>query len=159
MGNKAKSLFILVIVVAAILGFFWLADFLGSGEKAESEKPIVICKPQNAPPEKQECLWTAHIHATVKVFKNDKEIPIRFEQGKLEEEHTHSEQNKIHWHGLIQVSPKTKEVEDWSSLAVSTIPDSLKLSVEGIPQFLVNGKEVDPSHIWQDGDIIEIRYE
>lgn len=159
MNKKVKSLLALALIASAIVGFFWLANFLGSGEKAESEKAIVICKPQNAPPEQQECLWTAHIHAIVRVFKNGKEIPVKFEEGKLEGQHTHSEPNKLHWHGLIPVDPKIKEVTDWSALEIQKIITDLNLSQEGTPKFIVNGQAVDRSYIWQDSDIIEIRYE
>lgn len=157
--NKIKSILILLVVVFAILGFFGLANFLGSGEKAQSEKPIVICNPPNASPEQQKCNWTAHVHATVKVFKQGKEVPVSFEEGELEGQHTHSEPNKLHWHGLIPVDSKTKVVSDWSLLEVGRIPKDFKLAVEGASKFVVNGKEVDPSYIWQDGDTIEIRYE
>lgn len=156
---KIKNALILLLVISAIAGFFWFARFFGSGEKAESEKPAVICKPQNAPPENQQCFWTAHIHAEVKVLKNGETVAVLFEQGELEEEHTHSEPNKLHWHGLIPVDPKTKKVKDWSSLRIDTIPKDLKLQLEGQPKFIVNNKEVDPSYIWRDGDMIEIRYE
>ena len=159
MSNQTKSAIIIIVVIAAIAGFFWLANFLGSGEKAESEKPAVICKPQNAPPEQQECFWTAHIHATVRLFKNGTEIPVRFEEGELEGQHTHSEPNKLHWHGLIPVDSKTKEVTDWSALEIQKIVADFKLSQEGTPKFIVNSREVDPSYIWKDGNSIEIRYE
>lgn len=157
--SKLKSILILLAVIAAILGFFWLANFLGSGEKVQSEKPLVICNPPNVPPEQQKCNWTAHIHATVRLFNKGKEIPVKFEEGELEGQHTHSEPNKLHWHGLIPVDPKTKEVTDWSALQVQKIVTDFKPSQGGAPKFIVNGKEVEPSYVWKDGDIIEIRYE
>jgi len=159
MSNQLKSIIAIFLVVVAIISFFWIVNFLGSGEKAQSEKPLVICQPQNAPPEKQKCNWTTHIHAMVKVFKDGKELSVRFEEGKLEGQHTHSEPNKLHWHGLISVDPKTKEVTDWSALEVQEIVTDFRLSKEGIAKFIVNNQEVDPSHIWKDGDNIEIRYE
>lgn len=159
MNTKTKSIIGLLIVVAAILGFFWLANFLGSGEKAQSEKPLVICQPQNAPPEQQTCNWTAHIHAMVRLFNGGKEIPVKFEEGVLGGQHTHSEPNKLHWHGLIPVNPKTKEVTNWSALEVQKIVTDFNLSQGGIPKFIVNSKEVEPSYIWKDGDNIEIHYE
>ena len=94
MNIKIKSTIALLVVTGAILGFFWFANFLGSGEKTQSEKPLVICQPQNAPPEQQKCNWTAHIHATVRLFSGGKEIPVKFEEGVLEGQHTHSEPNK-----------------------------------------------------------------
>jgi len=159
MNNQLKSIAIIFLVIAAVVGFFWIARYFGGGESVESEKPAVICKPQNAPPEQQECFWTAHIHATVRVFKNGAEIPVRFEEGKLEGQHTHSEPNKLHWHGLIPVDPRTKEVADWSVLEVQGIIADFGLSQEGTPRFIVNGEEVALFYVWKDGDTIEIRYE
>lgn len=159
MNTKTKSIIALLAVAIAIIGFFKLANLLGTGEKAQSEKPIVICQPQNAPPEQQKCNWTAHIHAMVRLFGGGKEIPIKFEEGVLEGQHTHSETNKLHWHGLIPVDSKTKEVTDWLALQVQKIVTDFNLSQGGTPKFIVNGKEVEPSYIWQDGDTIEIHYE
>src|SRR3989344_4324086 len=136
MSNPLKNVVIIFLVVAAIIGFFWLANFFGSGEKAQSEKPLVICNPPDAPPKQQKCNWTAHIHATVRVFKNGSEIPVRFEEGELEGQHTHSEPNKLHWHGLIPVDPKTKKVTDWSPLEVQKIVTDFKLAQEGTSKFI-----------------------
>lgn len=160
MKTKTKSIIALLIVAAAILGFFWLANLLGTGEKAQSEKPLVICNPPNVAPEQQTCNWTAHIHFHLKVFNKQGDIvPIGFEQGDLGEMHTHAEAGLIHWHGLIPVDPRDKQVKDWSVLEVQNIVPDLELSVEGTPKFIANGKEVQPSYIWHDQDNIEIHYE
>lgn len=159
MTKQLESVFIVLLVIVAIVAFFWIAKNLGGGESVESEKPAVVCRPQNAPPEKQECFWTAHIHAEVGVLRSGKEVPVQFEQGELEEEHTHSEPNKIHWHGLIPVNPADKTIKDWSALRVDNLPKDLNLSFKETPNFIVNGNKVQPSYIWQDGDKIEIRYE
>lgn len=156
MNTKTKNTIGLFVVAVAIFGFFWLANLLGSGEKAESEKPLVICNPPDAAPEQQKCNWTAHVHATVMVFMKGEKISLGFEQGNLEGGHTHAEPSKIHWHGLIPVDPKTKEVIDWSALEVSNLALGPK---EVNRKFIVNGKEVEPSYVWQDGDNIEIHYE
>lgn len=158
-SNRLKNILTLLIIFAAIVGFFSITKLLGSGEKVQSEKPFVICQQQNAPPEQQKCFWTAHIHATVKVSKSNGQIPIGFEKGALEGMHTHAETNRIHWHGLIPVDPKTREATDWSVLKVEKIPGDFKLSIQRTSKFIVNGKEVDPSYIWTDGDTIEIHYE
>ncbi|MFY9484886.1 MAG: hypothetical protein WAP74_04750 [Patescibacteria group bacterium] len=159
MTKQVKNVLLLLLVAVTVLTFFWLAEFLGSGERAQSEKPLVICQPQNAPPEQQKCNWTAHIHATIRLFSGGKEIPVKFEEGVLEGQHTHSEPNKLHWHGLTPVDPKNKEVTDWSALQVKKIVTDFKPSQQGALKFIVNDKEVDPSYIWKNGDIIEIHYE
>ncbi len=159
MNKQLKSILIILVVVAAIFGFFKFATFFGTGERAQSEKPLVICNPPNVPPEQQKCNWTAHSHFMLKVFKGSEEIPLKFETGELQAQHTHVEPNKIHWHGLIPVDSKTKEVTDWSVLEVGKIPVDLKLNIEGTPKFIGNGQEVEPSYVWKDGDTIEIHYE
>lgn len=152
MTKTALILFIVILVTGAI---FLLANRFGSGEKIESEKPKIVCKPIRQA--QGECFWTAHIHATIKVFKNGKPVELNFEQGKLEEEHTHSELDKLHWHGLIPID-ENKNVKDWSILKVGNIPKDLGLNIGGEPKFIVNSKEVNVDYIWQDGDHIEIRY-
>jgi hypothetical protein len=159
MTKQLKSVFIVLLVIAAIAAFFWIAKNLGGGESVESEKPVVICKPQNAPPESQECFWTAHIHFHLHVFRGTQEVPIKFEEGELQALHTHAGENLVHWHGLIPVDPKTKEVTDWSALEVQRIVSDFNLQQGGTPKFIVNGQEVATSYIWKDGDVIEIRYE
>lgn len=159
MMKQLKSVLAILSIGIVVVAFFWIAKNFGGGESVQSEKPLVICQPQNAPPEEQKCNWTVHIHAHVRVFKGSQEVSLGFEQGELEEAHTHAGENKIHWHGLIPADPLTKGVKDWSPLQVGNLPKELKLSIDGNPKFFVNGKEVDLSYIWQDGDIIEMRYE
>lgn len=158
MTSRAKNFLIVLLAVAAIGGLFWLASRLGSGEKVQSEKPLVICNPPQAPPEEQRCFWTADIHARVTLFKGGEKFFLNFEQGDLNGVHTHSERNLIHWHGLIPADAQTKEVKDWSAMRVDKMPKDLGLTLEGQPRFFINGEEVEPSHIWQDEDAVEIRY-
>lgn len=152
MTGLIKNILIIVIVIGAVVAFFWLSNRFGGGENVQSEQPAVVCQ-------QQQCFWTAHIHAQIKVFKNHQEVPIGFEQGELENNHSHSEKNKLHWHGLIPVDPNTKELTDRSILRIDRIPQDLGLSFDGQAEFMVNGNKVEPSYIWQDGDNIEIHYE
>lgn len=154
---KWTNVLIIGFVVIGLLAFFYVANRFSGGEKGiTTEKPITTCQPENTPPEQQKCYWTAHIHATVRIFMKGQAVPLGFEKGNLESAHTHAEPDKIHWHGLIPVDSKTKEKTDWSPLAVSKLALGGR---EGTPKFIVNGQEVNPSHIWKDGDTIEIRYE
>lgn len=157
--KKVISLLILIFIIATIILFFVVAHYFGNIESVRSEKPIVICIPHDVPIQNQKCFWTAHIHAMVKVFKNNKEEPIGYEQGNLEDVHTHAEKNKLHWHGLIAVDKKTREVQDWSIFRIDNIPKNLGISIQENPRFKVNGQQQDGSYIWHDGDNIEIYYE
>lgn len=127
---------------------------------SRGSEPQVICQPQNAPVVNQECFWSTHWHFGVKVVnKQGEEVSLRFEQGDLEETHTHSDNSVLHWHRLIPVDPETQEVTDWSELMVREIPEDLGLSLEGEPRFIVNGQEVAPDYILKNHDEVEVRYE
>lgn len=157
MKTKGQGILLLTGTLFLIVGLLWFANRFGGGENVESEKPRIVCKTQN------QCFWTAHIHAIVKVFKGGQQVQLNFEQGKLEEEHTHSERDKLHWHGLIPVDPTTnsgqvQEVKDWAALQVKNLPKDLGLTIQGEPKFIVNGQEVSPDYIWKDGDEIQINF-
>ncbi len=159
MNKYISNGLILIMVLWAGFTIFKLAVRVGTvGENAQSEKPMVICSPQDAPADQQKCYWTAHIHTTVKIFSKGKEIPIGFEQGILEKGHTHAQKNKLHWHGLIPADPKTKEF-DKTAFRIDKIPGDLNISLPGTPRFIVNDKQEDGSYLWQDGDKVEIYYE
>jgi len=158
MKNQFKAIIVLALIIIAVGFLFYIAKSFGGEENAESENPLTICQPQNASPEQQNCYWTAHIHATIKITKSGGKVQIEFEQGELEEGHTHAEENKLHWHGLLSVDSQTKEVIDWSPLYVSKILDNLGILIEGYPKYILNGEEVNSDYIWQDGDVIEIQY-
>ncbi len=169
MDKKVTAGLVFVLVVVMVVIFFWIANRLGSGEKVQSEKPLVICQPQDVPlteqsssaeatADKQKCFWTAHIHAHIKILQDNREVVLNFEQGKLEGTHTHSDRHQLHWHGLISVDPKTKEIQDWSQLSLLQLLKDLGLSIEDGPQIVLNGERADLSYTWEDGDSIEIRY-
>ncbi len=130
MNKRLKSILIILVVVVAIFGFFKIATFLGSGEKAQSEKPLVICQPQGAPLEQQKCFWTAHLHARITP-------PVGFEKGNIDGVHTHAEPNFLHWHGLIPVERGTTITEfNPDVFARETVTRDLGISAQSIEEII-----------------------
>lgn len=159
MNKYITSSIVLITVIITITVLFKMVNYVGIvGEKVQSEKPIIICNP-DAPIDQQQCYWTAHIHITVRVFHQGKELPIGYEQGNLQKGHTHAAKNLLHWHGLLPVNPSTKQILDSSVFRVDKIPTDLHIQLPGKPRFIVNGKEKEGSYEWNDGDTVEIYYE
>lgn len=160
MKERVRAVVLIAVSVIAIAGIFWFASRYGGGEMSQGSDPQIICQPQSAPPQEQQCFWTAHWHFDIRVVdRQGQKVKLSFEQGGLEETHTHSDRNTLHWHRLIPADPETKEVTDWSELMVREIPEDLGLNFGGEHRFFVNGEEVPGDYILKDGDSVEIRYE
>lgn len=157
---KWSNFVIIGFVVIGLVAFFYIASRFSGGEKGVStEKPITTCQPENVPPEKQKCYWTAHIHMTLTLTANGQKQDLSFEEGELQEGHTHAEKDKIHWHATLPVDPKTKQVTDYSSLKLKVVLDEFKTDYQDKKvTVVVNGetKLEGLDYIWQDGDRIDI---
>ena len=184
MNNQSKkyfgSIITIIFVVGAFIAIYYTAVFFrGEEEKVRSENPIVFCQPENAPPEDQKCFFTTHIHIyiTIKVFGEDK--PLRFEHGDLTKSHTHSQTDKIHWHTLVEVDPKTKKAPD-SEFKLGKVFDDINIYFDSDGVFdyrngsinpttnkpatlkmYINGKENTEfrDYVWKDKDRIEVIFE
>ncbi|MEX0940836.1 MAG: hypothetical protein WDZ41_05745 [Candidatus Babeliales bacterium] len=163
--ERIKNISIIVTVLFVIILFFWIARYFG-GESAMNEPPQIVCKIVAS---KEECFLTAHIHAELKLLKNNQELSIGYEKGNLDRNHTHSQKNINHWHGLIGIDPKNKNkkytfenLTDFADFQIKFIPEDFNWNekFKAKPKkFMVNGKEVDPSYRWQAKDKIEIHYD
>lgn len=176
LGNILTVLF----VIGAFVAIYYTATFFKEkDESVRSENPLSFCQPANAPPEEQKCFFTTHIHLhlAIKIFGKVKPLP--FEKGDLTQGHTHSQNDEIHWHALVEVDPITKNVPD-SEFALGKVFDSfgIPFSPSGIFSYrngsinpttgkpaelkmFVNGEENTEfrDYIWRDGDKIEIVFE
>jgi hypothetical protein len=106
------NLLLIAFATGGILAAFYMAGFFKAEEQGvRSQKPIIFCQPQNAPPQQQKCFFTSHvdIYLTIKIWGEEKNLP--FEKGDLTKAHTHADRNKIHWHSLIPVDPVTRRLE------------------------------------------------
>ncbi len=160
---KWSNVLIIGFVVIGLIAFFYVANRFGGGEKGvTTEKPITTCQPENAPPEKQKCYYTAHIHMNLHVINGGQTVDLSFEKGDLQKSHTHAEKNKIHWHVTLPVDPKSKQITDYSPLRLKAVLDEFQINYQGKKiNVLVNGQEKSEGvdYIWQDGDTVEVKIE
>lgn len=155
-----SNIFLIAFVIIGLIAFFYVANRFSGGEKGvTTEKPITTCQPENAPPDKQKCYYTAHPHFTLNLQVNGQKQDLPFEKGDLQKPHTHAEKNKIHWHATLSVDPQSKKVTDYSPLKLSAVLDELGVQYQGKNVIVVvnnQAKPVEIDYIWQDGDAIEI---
>lgn len=160
---KWSSIAIASFVIIGLISFFYVANRFSGGEKGVStEKPITTCQPENAPPNKQKCYYTAHSHMVLNITIDGKKVDLPFEKGRLQKSHTHAEKNKIHWHATLPVDPKTKQVTDYSALKLKAVLDEMQINYKGKKvMVLVNGQEKSKGldYVWQDGDNVEVKLE
>lgn len=160
---KWSNIVLIVFVITGLIAFFYVANRFSSGEKGVStEKPITTCQPENVPPDKQKCYYTAHSHITWNVLIDGKKVDLSFEKGNLQKSHTHAEENKIHWHATLPVDPQTKQITDYSALKLKAVLDELQVNYQGKKvTVLVNGQEKSEglNYVWQDGDNVEVKIE
>ncbi len=156
----------MIISLAALLGFLFysVVQYRQSGI---IEKGIVAC-------EEEKCFWSAHIHIYIPVeICGEKYSLSRFE-GPLATNHTHGEENVIHWHDRLKVDPVTKQFLEPNPFLLSRTLETLQIPLTEIS--ILNKKDGDTcpdgsigiwkvfingifstdwrNHEWQDKDIV-----
>lgn len=140
------DLLLVAFAVAGIVAAFGIARFFrGEEENVRAQKPIIFCQPQDAPPEQQQCFFASHIdvYVTVKIWGEEKTLP--FEKGDLTKSHLHAEKNKVHWHSLIPVDPRKKQLENASPLTLGQLFDDLNIPFDHDRIFDAKNGNVGPS--------------
>jgi len=178
--KNAGSIATLAFALAALVAVYFVATgFREREENIRSQNPIVFCRPENVPPDEQTCLYTthAHLYITVRIFGRERTLP--FERGGLENPHTHAQKNKLHWHALVEVDPRTRKApEDAFTLGGAFDNLGIYFATDGIFErrtgeanpntgtpsgmtMAVNGEKNGEfgEYVWNDGDRIEIIFE
>lgn len=115
--------------------------------------------------EKTICELSQHIHANIEMVSCGKEVYFPKEQGKTDKQHTHKEQNLIHWHARERVDPTTKEPLDRipRELRSFFVQMDYKISEKcdehkAIFTLFVNGIEEKAGldYIWKDKDKLKV---
>jgi hypothetical protein len=167
--NLFLMIFILVLIVFGAVGYYSVLVYQDT--EAESEG-IVIC-------EGDVCEKSLHVHADIDIKACGKEIKVAKNKGKVTQQHTHSEKNKIHYHNRLRVDPITelpldptplKLVNFFENIEITFTPtqiekytngDSCPNGGPGSVKMYVNGVENLElgEYKWKDKDKIEIRFE
>lgn len=165
MAKKFRKKILLALILASVIllvatGFYSYRRFKESGFEEEG---FVVCNKEDV------CEKSVHIHATlnVSICGENKNLPK--ETGRLNRVHTHKEQNLLHFHERLRVSPQTQELINPEPLTIKAAireilkielpdqcpdgkPGKLKLTVNGEPQGKI------PDYVWKDGDKIELTF-
>lgn len=124
------NILILVFALALIIiSVSYLAAHFTGESGIKSEEALTFCQPENASPKQQKCFFTAHWHTQFDVKICDETKLLPYEKGDLVKLHTHVETDKVHWHGLLPVDPKRKEITDYSDLKLRNVFAQLKVPV------------------------------
>lgn len=173
------NILILVFALALIIiSISYLAAHFTGESGIKTEEALTFCQPENASPDQQKCYFTAHwhFHFDAKICDETKLLP--YETADLLKLHTHVETDKVHFHGLLPVDPKTKEITDYSDLKLRNVFAQLKVPVKenevygykdgdtcpngrtGELKVLVNGEEQKDfmNYILKNSDKVTIRF-
>jgi hypothetical protein len=112
-----SNILIFLLVIVMFISLFYMASYFREKEEnVRAENPVVFCQPPNVPPEEKECFFTTHTHYHLEIEIDGKEIGFGFEKGSLNSFHTHSDEHKIHWHGLLSADPISKQAKQLPTL-------------------------------------------
>ena len=138
------NIIIFLLVVVLFVSLVYMASYFREKEEnVRAENPVVFCQPPNALPEEKECFFTTHMHYHLEIEIDGKEVRFGFEKGSLNSFHTHSDEHKIHWHGLLPADPITKKPKQLPT--VTNLIDEVYniLDVDGREfEVFVNGQKV-----------------
>ncbi|MBI4080153.1 MAG: hypothetical protein HY430_00075 [Candidatus Levybacteria bacterium] len=148
-----------IIIIIALLGYSVYA-FKSSEENYQE---FFICNNENTV-----CESSKHVHADITMHVCGKNVFLPKDAGRLDHQHTHKEQNKIHWHARLRVDPKTRKPLDSSLLTTRAflheinyaLPQSCMDNATPSLRVFVNGKEKAEGleYIWTDNDQIIVEY-
>lgn len=151
---------IVIVIITIAFGGYSVYQFQRSEENVEG---FFTCNEDGTV-----CELSQHIHADIETNICGQHITFEKEEGRTDEEHTHKETNKIHWHSPLKVSPQTRKPLDSYPLTIAaffeqmelTLPASCPQNQHPTPSVRVNGLEVPEKldYVWSDGDIISVEY-
>ncbi len=162
----------LLVGVAIGAGAVGLAYSLGVYYQGGGERGFVVCTAQG-------CDLAVHWHSELEMSACGKPYHLPLERGDLNRQHTHKEQDRLHFHAVIKTNEAGSELLEPEKLRLGELFDQLKLRFtktcflehctgdpcpDGRPGALtvtVNGvPNPDLSdYVWKDGDTIRIAFE
>lgn len=172
-SKKSKSttnfITIAIVVILVAVGAYFVTQYKQSDVEEEG---IVTCSGDT-------CEKSVHIHSVISASVCGEEVDFDRHKGDTNEQHTHDEDEEMHFHNRMQVDPETEEPLDPSPLFVGNFFDNLDIAFSkeclddkcngelcptgkpGRVHMTVNGKD-NPllnEYPWQDGDIINVSFE
>jgi len=127
-----KNLFI-VLISLALVGFlaYSLIEYKRSGIAQDG---VLTCA-------NEQCFWSAHIHINVPIqICNEKYVLPKF-KGPLADDHTHGDENIIHWHDKIPFDAEKRQFSEPTPFTLNLIFKTLELPIT--EESLLNKKDGD----------------
>lgn len=150
------------ILLTFLIGFgvYSVVTYQNSSQEAEG---FLTCNAN-----KTKCELSQHIHADIKMTVCGEEITFPKEKGNINLQHTHKENNKLHWHARIKVDPQTQEPLDTTPMQLKafleqmdyTLPASCPNNANPVLSVEINATPTEKllEYVWSDGDIITVEY-
>ena len=91
-------------ITLALIGYIVYSVFVYLGS-VETTEEFLVC-------DEGVCIKSFHIHVNIKPMICGALRWFDLEEGKLEEQHTHKDRNRIHFHERLRVTPAPHEVID-----------------------------------------------
>ncbi len=161
---KNKKLFI-GIGALALAGFFTYS-LIKYQESGIAQGGVVTCADGR-------CFWSAHIHTDIPIQICGEKYTFSKFKGPLADDHTHGDENIIHWHDKVAFDAERKQLSEPTPFALNLIFENLGLPIS--EESLLNKKDGDTcggaaakwkvfvngvrhtdwrNYEWKDGDII-----
>lgn len=159
-------------IALALIGYIVYSVFVYLGS-VETTEEFLVC-------DEGVCIKSFHIHVEIEPMICGELKWFSLEHGMLEEQHTHKDRNRIHFHERLRVTPDTYEVIDTTLLTLRNFMGNMEPGFdgtcslgqcEGTPcpgsdtpgsfSVIVNGEERPEKwdYVWKNGDDIEIIFE
>ena len=88
-----------------------------------------------------QCFWSAHIHINIPIqICGEKYVLSKF-KGALADDHTHGDENVIHWHDKIAFDAEKRQFSEPTPFALNLIFKTLELPI--MEESLLNKKDGD----------------
>ena len=152
-----------LVAVLALGGFLWYS--VSTYQSSDEEQTgFLVCNKENTV-----CENSQHIHADIDVQVCGEEVEFGKEKGRTDKQHTHKEENKIHWHARMKVDPVTHKPLDPTVIALAsffeqmeyTFPTSCPTNPSPKMSVTINEKPAPDglNSFWVDGDKIKVVYQ
>ncbi len=135
-NKKFVKNLLIIIGLLVLVGFlaYSLIEYQRSGIAKDG---VVTCA-------NGQCFWSAHIHVNIPIqICGEKYVLSKF-KGPLADDHTHGDENIIHWHDKIAFDAEKKQFSEPSPFVLNLIFKILELPIA--EESLLNKKDGDMCH-------------
>ena len=142
------------------VGAYFLYSYLTYEESDYDSKGFFICNQ-----DKTICENSQHIHANIVVKSCGKEVLFDKEKGRTDQQHTHKEVNRIHWHARERVNPDTRAPLNIYPRTIKAFFEQMEFKApqncgesKATVQVKVNGQDNPQGldYMWVDNDKLDV---